>query len=190
VLSIESADAAAALQEISKLQDEKEEPKDRQNEELIPLKGERFKDFAMWFKDILSGRVTTVTETTRLSNSPAVIVDHESAAFRRAMRFVDPQRAPQLPKQQIQINPKHPIIIKLDSLRHAEPELAKEIAEQILDNALIQAGLLDDGRSMIPRLQKILDTTLSSRLPKSQQTQAQSQTQSQAQQPQEQTQQQ
>jgi HSP90 family molecular chaperone len=102
-----------------------------EGEELVPLKGERFKAFAMWFKEILSGKVTTVTETTRLSNSPAVIVDHESAAFRRAMRFVDPQRAPQLPKQQIQINPKHPIIIKLDSLRHTEPELAKEIAEQV-----------------------------------------------------------
>ena len=34
------------------------------------------------------------------------------------------------------------------------------VAAQVLDNALIAAGLVDDPRSMLPRLNDILDITL------------------------------
>lgn len=60
-------------------------------------------------------------ETYRLSNTPAIVVDHESASFRRMMRFVDPNRAPQLPKQNLDINPAHPIIIKLNQVLYSFP---------------------------------------------------------------------
>jgi hypothetical protein len=49
------------------------------------------------------------------------VVDHESASFRRMMRFVDPNRAPQLPKQNLDINPAHPIIIKLNQVLYSFP---------------------------------------------------------------------
>eukprot|EP01121_Diplochlamys_sp_Union-15-3_P012446 TRINITY_DN3726_c0_g1_i3.p1 TRINITY_DN3726_c0_g1~~TRINITY_DN3726_c0_g1_i3.p1 ORF type:complete len:516 (+),score=97.95 TRINITY_DN3726_c0_g1_i3:89-1549(+) len=125
------------------------------------LSDEEFKEFANWMKETLSNRVTTITKTNRLSTSPAIVVDHESATFRRMMKFVDPSRAPKLPKQQVQINPKHQVILSLNKVRSANPDLAKEVAEQILDNALIQAGLMDDSRSMIPRLNKLLEKVLS-----------------------------
>ena len=38
------------------------------------------------------------------------------------------------------------------------PERAKLVAEQILDNALISAGLLDDPTKMVQRLYKLLET--------------------------------
>ena len=39
----------------------------------------------------------------------------------------------------------------------AAPEKAKLVAEQILDNALISAGLLEDASPMVARLYKLLE---------------------------------
>jgi HSP90 family molecular chaperone len=73
------------------------------------------------------------------------------------MKFVDPSRAPKLPKQRLEINAAHPIITRLNSLRRREPSFAKAVAEQVFDNALIAAGLMDDPRSMLARLNSILE---------------------------------
>jgi TNF receptor-associated protein 1 len=71
-----------------------------------------------------------------LTDTPAIIVDHESGSFRRMMKYVDPEHAPSLPKQQVEINPKHPVILGVNALRTEAPEKAKIIIEQVL-NVLI-----------------------------------------------------
>lgn len=76
--------------------------------------------------------------------------------MRRMLKYVDPERAPELPPQKLDINPKHPIIVNLENLRSSNPSLAKVIIEQVFDNALIAAGLLDDSRSMLPRLNELM----------------------------------
>ena len=58
--------------------------------------------------------------------------------------------------QVLEINANHDLISKLHSIRHTNPRLAEMIAGQIFDNAMIAAGLVDDARTMLPRLQKIL----------------------------------
>jgi len=45
-------------------------------------------------------------------------------------------------------------------VRKVDEDLAREGLEQIFDNALIQAGLVDDSRSMVPRINKILERAL------------------------------
>jgi len=124
------------------------------------LSRDEFKDFSRWMKDVLVDKLTTVTQTDRLSSTPMIIVDHESASFRRMMKAVDPQNAPELPKQQVQVNASHPLILSVNELRITNPSLAQDAIEQIFDNALIQAGLVDDGRSMVPRINKILQRAL------------------------------
>lgn len=124
------------------------------------LKRDEFQDFSKWLKDLLADRVTTITETDRLSTTPCIIVDHESASFRRMMKVVDPRHAPELPKQQLQVNSRHPIIVRLNAIRKSQADLARDVAFQMFDNALIQAGLVDDGRSMVPRINKILERAL------------------------------
>jgi TNF receptor-associated protein 1 len=62
---------------------------------------------------------------------------------------------PQSPAN-LEINPNHPIISGLYHIRDERPELAKKLAEQIVDNALIAAGALDDPRTMLPRLNDLL----------------------------------
>jgi TNF receptor-associated protein 1 len=145
LVSVESAKAKESLKE-----DKKEE------ETGEKLSQEEVKEFAKWMKDTLSGRVSSITESDRLVDSPAIIVDHESASMRRMMKYVDPQRMPELPKQQLEINPKHPVIRGLNVLRTENSDLAKLVAEQIYDNALVAAGLLDDPRTMVPRLNNLL----------------------------------
>ena len=61
-----------------------------------------------------------------------------------------------LPKQNVEINPKHPLIVGIHKLTKTEPTLARVLAEQVFDNCLVAAGILDDGRSMLPRLNDIL----------------------------------
>jgi len=123
-------------------------------------------EFCLWFKTELSEKVESVKVTNRLGASPAVITNNESGALRRMMRMVETQSggagdAP-LPKQSVEINPKHPIIVGLNVIREKEPTLARVCAEQVYDNCLVAAGLLDDGRSMLPRLNDLLESLVKS----------------------------
>ena len=119
-------------------------------------------EFCTWFQTTLSSKVSKCKTTNRLSSSPAVVTDNESGALRRMMRIVETQEGGgdtggmPLPKQTVEINPNHEIIIGMNILRDTDPVLAQVLAEQILDNCLVAAGLLDDGRSMLPRLNDLM----------------------------------
>ena len=69
-----------------------------------------------------------------------------------------------LPPQVLEINPSHPMIVALAAAQGAggddQAAVAKLVAEQMLDNSLIAAGLIDDPRGMIARLNEILTATL------------------------------
>jgi TNF receptor-associated protein 1 len=67
-------------------------------------------------------------------DSPAIVVEHESASFRRMMKYVDPSRAPTLPKQIMEVNPSHPIIKKLHEIRGTKPSLATLVLQQVYSN--------------------------------------------------------
>ena len=119
-------------------------------------------ELCAWFQNHLSFKVATCKTTNRLSSSPAVITGNESAAYRRIMRMVETSEgglesgAMPLPKQTVEINPNHEIIAGLYHLKDSDPDLANVLAEQVFDNCLASAGLLDDSRSMIPRLNDLL----------------------------------
>jgi len=123
---------------------------------------EDFASLSKWMREVLVDKITTITSTERLSSTPLIIVDHESATFRRMMRTIDPKNTPELPKQQIQVNSSHPIIKQINNIRNVDQELAREALLQLYDNALIQAGLVDDNRTMVPRINKILERALGS----------------------------
>eukprot|EP00696_Hemimastix_kukwesjijk_P011371 gnl/Hemi2/24282_TR8162_c0_g1_i1.p1 gnl/Hemi2/24282_TR8162_c0_g1~~gnl/Hemi2/24282_TR8162_c0_g1_i1.p1 ORF type:complete len:720 (+),score=290.11 gnl/Hemi2/24282_TR8162_c0_g1_i1:65-2224(+) len=124
------------------------------------LTEDQMNDLADWMKQSLRKQVSSVKITHRLKNSPAIIVDHESASMRRMMRYVDQSRVPNLPKQALEINPQHSVIKRLYSFRTAKPDLAVLVAEQVYDNALIAAGLLDDPRSMLGRLDLLMENAM------------------------------
>jgi HSP90 family molecular chaperone len=80
--------------------------------------------------------------------------------MRRFMMMVDQSAAASLPKQKLEINPAHPIVKRLAQIRADDEPLAKLVALQLFDNALIGAGMLDDARPMLGRLNELLERSL------------------------------
>jgi len=91
------------------------------------------------------------------------VTDHESGAMRRMMKMVEQansgrsgENGNDLPPQNLEINPSHPLIVELFNAKDNVNRNPHTIAEQLLDNALMAAGLIEDPRYMIPRLNNIL----------------------------------
>jgi HSP90 family molecular chaperone len=63
-------------------------------------------------------------------------------------------------KPNLEINPDHAMLVRLNTIRQSDPALAGEVAEQIYDNALVAAGLLEDPRAMLGRLNGLLEKLL------------------------------
>jgi len=130
------------------------------------LDSEQVKELCGWLTATLGARrVREVKVTNRLSDSPACVTDHESGALRRMMKMVDQSSSGQsseIPPQVLEINPEHPIIRTLAKIAadKSDNPMAKIVVEQVMDNALIAAGLIDDPRGMLPRLNQILEHSL------------------------------
>jgi HSP90 family molecular chaperone len=62
--------------------------------------------------------------------------------------------------QDLEINPRSPIIIRLSAQRGADAALAGTVTEQLLDNARVSAGLLEDPRAMLKRMNELLERVL------------------------------
>jgi molecular chaperone HtpG len=128
------------------------------------LSEEASKSLAQWLKETLGDKVGEVRASQRLVESPAVVVDADkfmTANMRRMMKAMK-QDGPDLPpaKQDLEINPAHPIMARLDTMRSKDNALAASVAEQILDNARVAAGLLEDPRAMLTRLNSLLEKVL------------------------------
>ena len=122
------------------------------------------KALAKWLKETLGEKVNEVRVSERLVDSPAVVVDADkfmTASMRRIMKAMK-QDGPELPgaKFDFEINPAHPIIGRLDAVRQKDAALAGSVAEQLLDNARVAAGLLEDPRAMLARLNQLLEKVL------------------------------
>lgn len=131
-----------------------------------------------WLANSLGkNKVREVRTTNRLSDSPAIVTDHESGALRRMMKMVEqanggaaPAGNDAVPPQVLEVNPSHPLIVKLFDISQLGSETggaaegskqtADLVAAQLFDNALMAAGLVEDPRYMIPRLNDILLSTL------------------------------
>ena len=64
---------------------------------------------------------------------------------------------PPAPKPDFEINPDHALVVSLEQTRHADPALAAQIAEQIYDQSLVAANLLEDPRTMLARMTALLE---------------------------------
>ena len=123
------------------------------------------KELAKWLKETLGDKVGEVRVSQRLVESPAVVVDADkfmTANMRRILKAMKQDGPnPAAVKHDFEINPAHPIISRLDAMRPKDSALAASVAEQILDNARVAAGLLEDPRAMLTRLNQLLEKMLS-----------------------------
>jgi molecular chaperone HtpG len=125
------------------------------------LTEEQTKALAAWLKETLGNRVAEVKAGDRLVESPALALNADkfmTPHMRRLMRAMKMEGADDTPPRiELQFNPRHAVIKHLAAAREAKPEVAKLMAEQVLDNALIAAGLLDDPQKMVARIYKLLE---------------------------------
>ncbi len=119
------------------------------------------KELADWIKTTLGERVSEVKASERLVDSPVLAINSDkfmTPHMRRMMKAMNKHGAESPLKVNLEINPRHALIKRLAATRTSSPEKATLVAEQLLDNALISAGLLEDPTTMVNRLYKLLET--------------------------------
>lgn len=114
---------------------------------------------AAWLKEHYGERVGTVRPSKRLVNNPALIVTDGmmTATMQRLMQAMNKDRTPLGTGLTLEINPANPVIRRLHQLKTTDTPFAQQLADQLLDNTLLAAGLLNDPRAMVERLNKLLE---------------------------------
>nr|CAD7441695.1 unnamed protein product [Timema bartmani] len=117
-----------------------------------------------WLKKCLGGKVHTVKVTRRLDSHPCVITVEDMGAARHFLRMQSHQLTEEnryaLLQPQLEINPSHPIIKKLSKLVTSNPRLAELVSQQLLANAMVSAGLVEDPRTLVISLNELLSLAL------------------------------
>ena len=131
----------------------------------LPAEGglteDQAKALAEWMKEVLKDRVAAVKPSQRLVDSPAILVDQDkfmTASMRRIMKAVrtgDSKEANA--NYELQINPRHNLVARLNQLRETDAALAGQVTEQLLDNARFAAGLIENPNAMIKRMNEMLE---------------------------------
>lgn len=126
-----------------------------------PLTDDEVSGLCSWLKETLGAAVTEVSGSARLVDAPVLALTPEhapTAQMRSMMRAMQQDVEPV--KVKLEINPRHPMVKSLAAARTAQPELASLAARQLLDNSLLSAGLLEDPRDMVQRLNELLGKAL------------------------------
>jgi len=125
------------------------------------LSDDDVKTLTGWLKETLGERVADVKASDRLVDSPVLALNADkfmSPHMRRMMKAMNKEGADSPLRVNLEINPRHTVIKRLFENHTANADRSKLVAEQLLDNALISAGLLDDATAMVARLNKLLET--------------------------------
>ena len=138
-----------------------------EKEEAAKQEGERLEQGAKvvlisWLKQTLGDKVAEVVESKRLAHAPAMIVNPDgymTSSMERVMAASRREKGltPTSSKKNLEINVASPLIKQLAELQKSDEPFAAEVAAQIYDNAMIQAGLVVDPLAMVERNYKILN---------------------------------
>ncbi|MEI7928989.1 MAG: molecular chaperone HtpG, partial [Verrucomicrobiales bacterium] len=126
------------------------------------LSADEIEELCAFLKNELGDRVTGVSSGKRLVASPIIALvpeDGMTPQMRRMMKAMDENFKDEV-KVELEINPRHSLVRKLSDAREKNPEVAGLVARQLLDNALIAAGLLDDARDTITRMNTLMEKAM------------------------------
>ncbi len=138
-----------------------EEDKDETAEKPEELESAVAATLVKWMKDTLGERVKEVVASKRLVESPAIIVNPDgifTSSMERILKASNQEH--KISTKNMEINTSHSLIKALADMRIKDEAFAKSVVEQIYDNAMIQAGLLIEPRTMVERNYKILERAL------------------------------
>ena len=119
-----------------------------------------------WLKKSLGAKIKNVKINTKLDTHPCVITTENMGVVRHMIKSNYFQREKiqdffSMVNLTMEINPKNGLIKSLHSLQKTNPDLAKDISEQLLDNSLVSAGLIEDPRLVLSNLNKLLEKAFS-----------------------------
>lgn len=131
-------------------------------EGIEPLSFDQIQELTGWLKEVLGEKVSEVRESSRLVESPAIVLDLDGMMTGTMQRFMQTLNGElgEVGRKVLEINPGHALIKRLLTLRQEDEALARIVAEQVLDNALIAAGLIQDPRLMVDRIYRIMEQSL------------------------------
>ena len=114
-----------------------------------------------WLKKTLENKVADVSVSQRLVDAPAMIVNPDGYMTSSMERVMAASRSEkgimgEVSKKNLEINSSSELIGKLSELMGTDEPFAAEVALQIYDNAMIQAGLTVDPLEMVERNYRIL----------------------------------
>lgn len=115
-----------------------------------------------FLKNEFGDRVTKVEAGKRLVDSPVIALTPEDAMtpqMRAMMKAMDENFKDEV-KVDLEINPRHELVKKLAEAKDSQPEVAALVAGQLLDNALMAAGLLEDARDTVSRMNQLMAKAL------------------------------
>ncbi len=134
---------------------------DKVESELSP---EEAKELGAWLKESLGGKVNEVRVSERLVGSPVVVIDKDkmlTSSMRQMLKRMKPEGGdePEI-NHDLEINRRHSVMVRLNVIRKTNAPLALKVSEQLLDNAKVAAGVMEDPRSMLARLNDLLAEVL------------------------------
>ncbi len=135
--------------------------KENNKEQGEKLEAAQVAELCSFMKEVLGDRIKEVKSSDRLVDSPAMIVNVDGYMTSSMERIMQAQGGEEnlamAGKKDLEINPASPIMKKIVGLKETNADLARDVAEQVFDNAMIQAGLLVDSQQMVTRSYRILE---------------------------------
>jgi len=137
----------------------------------VKLSNTQADELVSWAKSSLGMKVEQVKVTDKLDKHPAMVTVWEMGSIRHFLRsqyLTDSKQMSEeekiaLFKPTLQLSSNNPIVMKLHKLKDDDDELASLILRQLYDNAMISAGLTEDARPMVTRINELLDKVLASK---------------------------
>lgn len=137
-----------------------DKPEEDDNKDERILTDQEQKDLDVFIKSVLKERVQEVKFSDRLVSSPAVITSiltpHMRKMMKQLMAGKEETGMNNIPVT-LELSPKHHIVTTLHTIKDSNETVARIAVEQLYDNACIAAGTLDDPRTLLTRLNKVLE---------------------------------
>jgi molecular chaperone HtpG len=138
------------------------------DDDKVEAEGETLSDDEMaLLTEFLTGelgeKIENVSAGKRLVSSPAAVMtpqDGMTAQMRAMMQAMNPDEPLPPLKVDLELNPRHALIHQLSEARENNPDLAKLVAVQLLDNALLAAGLLENRTDLVSRTFRLMEEAM------------------------------
>lgn len=141
---------------------------DLPEDETVEASGEPLDEATMtalceFFQSEFEDKLEKVQPGKRLISSPAAArppVHGMSAQMRQMMAAMSPNETLPAQKVELELNPRHPLVHALAAAQKENSGLARLAAEQLLDQSLLAAGLLEDRIGLVNRGFRLIEAAL------------------------------